>query len=112
MAYSSPSYRCTDFSKRTATSHILLENDDATWESNVDYSLVSAMVFKKMYPPPVALPVTTKSPRDTFGNSSLMNVKSFSDITGQWLTMEASLPPCKSEDCLGHFYDNPTYAHS
>ena len=42
-----------------------------------------------MYPPPAALPVTTKSPRDTFGNSSLMNVKSFSDITGQWLTMEA-----------------------
>ena len=79
----------------------------------MDLSLVSAVVFKKMYPPPAALPVTTKSPRDTFGNSSLMNVKSFSDITGQWLTMEAifttTQPMLTRKDVYLYAYDCQEY---
>lgn len=106
--------RCTDFSKRTAKCNILLENADATWDLTIDFSIVSALIFKKKYPPPTALPDSIKSqgenPYEALGE--LGNVKSFSDITCEWLTMEATLPPCKPSDCEGHFYDNPTLAHS
>jgi len=106
--------RCTDFSKRKAKCDIILENADATWELNIDFSIVSALLFKKKYPPPPALPKSAKSncesPYEAFGE--LNNIKSFSDFSGEWLTMEATLPPCKRSDCKGHFYDNPTLAHS
>ena len=107
-------FRCTDFSKRKAKCDIILENADATWELTIDFSIVSALLFKKKYPPPPALPKSAKSncesPYEAFGE--LNNIKSFSDVSGEWLTMEATLPPCKRSDCKGHFYDNPTLAHS
>ena len=90
---------------------ILLENDDATFAATLELSVVSASLFKRKYPPPPALPECPKtSPYETF--DGLDNIKSFSDISGDWLTMEATLPPCKPTDCQGHFYDNPTLAHS
>ena len=106
--------RCTDFSKRMAKCDILLETSDASWELSIDFSIVSALLFKKKYPPPPALPESNDSkdgsPYEAFGE--LNNIKSFSGITGEWLTMEATLPPCKPSDCQGHFYNNPTLAHS
>ena len=54
----------------------------------------------------------TKKPYETFGRS-LANVKSYTDITKQWLTMEATLPPSKLSDCYGHFSNgSPCLPHS
>lgn len=53
----------------------------------------------------------TKKPYETFG--SLANVKSYTDITKQWLTMETTLPPSKPSDCYGHFSNgSPCLPHS
>jgi hypothetical protein len=43
---------------------------------------------------------------------TLNDIKSFSDLTGEWLTMEATMPPCKPRDCQGHFQNNPALPHS
>jgi len=75
-----------------------------------DFNIVPASLFQRKYP---SLP-DDSSTIESDGNSlssyesfgSLKNVKSFSDITGQWLCMEATLPPSKPSDCPGHFYDN------
>ena len=50
---------------------ILLETSDASWELSIDFSIVSALLFKKKYPPPPALPESNDSkdgsPYEAFG---------------------------------------------
>ena len=83
---------------------------------NIEYSIVSAAIFKKLYPPPITKPQESSSATAPGGytdiSSGLENIKCYSDIYNEWLTMEATLPPCKPSDCQGHFYDNPCLPHS
>ena len=108
--------RCNNFSKRTANCHVLLEHGDATWESNTNFSVISGSVFEKMNPPLQTLyksTTTTPYARISYETLGTLNdIKSFSDLTGEWLTMEGTIPPCKTSDCQGHFHNNPTLPHS
>ncbi len=106
--------RCTDFSKRTAKCQILLEHGDATWEANIEYFIIAGSVFEKMHPARQDSHKSFQTDNNISYESirTLNNIKSFSDLTGKWLTMEATMPPCKPSDCQGHFQNNPALPHS
>jgi hypothetical protein len=111
--------RCTDFSKRTAKCQILLEHGDAIWELNINYYVIAEPVFEKMHPAPARQGIHKSSSSTQTSTSisyeslrTLNDIRSFSDITGEWLTMEAIMPPCKANDCQGHFQNNPALPHS
>ncbi len=108
------STRCIDFSKKMAKIEFLLENDDGTWRVIFDSHIVPELLFRKMYPPHPVLPESV----DPKGGNPYGELGAMSNITRVWafagecLTMEATLPPTKSFDCGGHFYNTPTLPHS
>lgn len=107
--------RCTDFSKRTAKCQILLEHGNATWEVSIEYFIIAGSVFEKMHPAPQDLLNSSTLIDKSISYESmrlLSDIQSFSDLTGKWLTMEATMPPCKPSDCQGHFQNNPALPHS
>lgn len=106
--------RCTDFSKRTAKCQVLLEHGDATWELSIEYFIIAGPVFEKMHPARHLHKSSTPTDNGISYESVrvLNDIKSFSDLTGEWLTMEATMPPCKPSDCEGHFQNNPALPHS
>ena len=106
--------RCIDFSKKSAKIEFLLETDDGTGRVIFDCHILPERLFQKMYPSPPVLPESAK-PK---GGSPYGELGAMSNITRVWafadecLTMEATLPPTKSVDCEGHFFNNPTLPHS
>lgn len=110
--------RIADFTKRSAKCDIILETSEATWKMSIQFHVVPEKLFKKKFPTttveaqasPTTDAIATESPYSK--NMELENIKTYSDSYSEWLTMEATLPPCTASDCLGHFPDLPNLAHS
>ena len=105
-------YRCHEVTKRDAVVEFWCEMEDSFYYGEIKLNLVSATLFKKMYPPSpnndkVSYnhnPYSYKAPR--LSDSCLKIKESFNDsFVDDWITIDASIDGVKSCDCIGHFYE-------
>lgn len=109
--------RCNEVTKRIASCEIYLETRDVTWHMIINFSIVSDILFKKMYPPTIDTKTCTSSDEEKLNpyssmKAKLSNKKIYFDIGRDWVTIEAYLPPSTPFECKGHFHGNPALPHS
>ncbi len=108
--------RCNSVSKRSATFSGALKTKDTVWHITGNAFVISAPLFKRKFPPPStptrALNRSTSTNPYKNLSSKLQKIRDYSSPDKDWVCLEGTLPPVTSDDCSGHFYDNPCLAHS
>lgn len=91
-----------------------MKTKDTVWYIKASVFVISAPLFKRKFPPPstpTSSLYTSTNPYKEL-SSNLQNIKAYSSLDKDWVCLEGTLPPVTSDDCSGHFYDNPCMPHS